>query len=256
MSKSLLDQEPIYCVEQIKIPNGLPTMLKTFAKEVIRAQPKDLEDFALKYFQRLITMIKLDITAPPPSMDQLVDMYQQTKDLEYINQKPLAEIAAKCKVHDAAVENVFKLANFPSDLVDPKEFILLLLTTTAKSFVAVMRGMFQLFGSKTGGKLPVPLFFLLVNHLAKRDKEIKQEMIARLQEDLATKEMKEVVLHNIQKNPIMVEFFNSDKDKSLVWYYKSPIKWPPFSQIWMFFVQSNLKYYQRSLALVGSNFMP
>lgn len=216
MSKSLLDQEPIYCVEQIKIPNGLPTLLKTFAKEVIRAQPTNLEEFALGYFQHLLTMIKLDVTAPPPTIEQLIDLYQQTKDLEYINQKPLAEIAKKIKVHDAAIENVFKLANFPSDLVDPKEFILLLLTCTAKSFVSVLRGIFKLFGAKTGEKVPTPLFFLLVNHLAKRDKQISLEILAKLEEDLKVKEMKEVTLEDIQKNPIMVEYFKTNKEKSLV----------------------------------------
>lgn len=216
MSKSLLDQEPIYCVEQIKIPNGLPTLLKTFAKEVIRAQPENLEEFALTYFQNLLTMIKLDVTAPPPSMEQLIEFYQQTKDLEYINQIPLTEIAKKIGVHDAAIENVFKLANFPSDLVDPKEFVLLLLTCTAKSFVSVLRGMFKLFGAKTGEKIPMPLFFLCAYHLAKRDKQISLEMLAKLEEDLKTKEVKEVSLEDIQTNPIMVQYFKSDKEKSLV----------------------------------------
>jgi len=216
MSKSLLDQEPIYCVEQIKIPNGLPTLLKTFAKEAIRAQPENLEEFALTYFQNLLTMIKLDVTAPPPSMNQLIDLYQQTKDLEYINQKPLAEIAKKIKVHDAAIDNVFKLANFPSDLVDPKEFILLLLTCTAKSFVSVLRGLFKLFGAKTEEKVSTPLFFILVNHLAKRDKQISLEMLAKLEEDLEVKDVIEVTLEDIQTNPIMVEYFKSNKDKSLV----------------------------------------
>lgn len=169
MSKSLLDQEPIYCVEQIKIPNGLPTLLKTFAKEAIRAQPENLEEFALGYFQNLLTMIKLDITAPPPTMEQLIELYQQTKELEYINQVPLAEMAAGIGIHAAAVDNVFKLANFPSDLVDPKEFVLLLLTCTAKSFVAVVRGVFKLFGAKSGGKVPTPLFLLCAHHLAKRE---------------------------------------------------------------------------------------
>jgi len=216
MSKSLLDQEPIYCVEQIKIPNGLPALLKTFAKEAIRAQPENLEEFALEYFQKLLTMIKLDVTAPPPTMAQLIDLYQQTKDLEYINQKPLAEIAKKIEVHDAAIENVFKLANFPSDLVDPKEFILLLLTCTAKSFVSVLRGLFKLFGAKTKEKIPTSLFFVLVNHLAKRDKQISFEMLAKLEEDLEVKEVKEVTLEDIQTNPIMVEYFKSNKEKSLV----------------------------------------
>ncbi|KAH8976232.1 hypothetical protein BDL97_01G202800 [Sphagnum fallax] len=212
MSKSLLDQEPIYCVEQIKIPNGLPVLLKTFAKEVIRAQPTNLEDFALKYFQRLATMIKLDTTAPPPSMDQLIELFGATKDLEYINQKPLAEMAAHAGINAVAVENVFKLANFPSDLVDPKEFIVLLLTTTCKSFIAVMRGMFKLFGAKTGEKLPVPLFFVLVNHLAKRDKEIKKETIARLELDVKTlKKLREVSIDDIRTNPIMLDYFKPDK---------------------------------------------
>lgn len=34
-----MDTEPLYCAEQIKVPEGLPELLRVFAKEAIRAQP-------------------------------------------------------------------------------------------------------------------------------------------------------------------------------------------------------------------------
>lgn len=35
----IMDTEPLYCAEQIKVPEGLPELLRLFSKEVIRAQP-------------------------------------------------------------------------------------------------------------------------------------------------------------------------------------------------------------------------
>jgi hypothetical protein len=36
------DVEPLYCAEQIKVPTGLPEVLKEWTKDVIRAQPADV----------------------------------------------------------------------------------------------------------------------------------------------------------------------------------------------------------------------
>lgn len=38
----MADVEPLYCAEQIKVPEGMPELLKEWTKAVIRAQPKDL----------------------------------------------------------------------------------------------------------------------------------------------------------------------------------------------------------------------
>lgn len=40
--KPKMDAEPLYCAEQIKVPEGMPEILKEWTKAVIRAQPKDI----------------------------------------------------------------------------------------------------------------------------------------------------------------------------------------------------------------------
>jgi hypothetical protein len=45
-SSSAMDSEPLYCAEQIKVPDALPEVLKEWTKEVIRAQPADINAFS------------------------------------------------------------------------------------------------------------------------------------------------------------------------------------------------------------------
>ncbi|OAE26430.1 hypothetical protein AXG93_131s1400 [Marchantia polymorpha subsp. ruderalis] len=129
---NLLDQNPIYCVEQILIPEGLPAMLKVFAKEAIRANPKELENFAWRYFEKLAATVKLDDSAPPPTIPQIVLVFEKTRDVEFTNQEPMRKIMTSCGIANNACDNIFKLADFPSDLIDPKEVIVLLITSTCK----------------------------------------------------------------------------------------------------------------------------
>lgn len=81
---NLLDQNPIYCVGQIIIPNGLPGLLKAFAKEAIRHNPKDIETFAWRYFEKLAAAVQLDATAPPPSINQVSTYQSQTLYLYFL----------------------------------------------------------------------------------------------------------------------------------------------------------------------------
>jgi len=37
-----MDVEPLYCAEQIKVPEHLPDVMKQWTKAVIRANPDDL----------------------------------------------------------------------------------------------------------------------------------------------------------------------------------------------------------------------
>ena len=43
-----LDNDPIYCAEQIVIPPDLGDILKAYAKEVIRNEPDDIFEFPAK----------------------------------------------------------------------------------------------------------------------------------------------------------------------------------------------------------------
>ena len=45
----------IFSAEQIEVPQDLPTILKDYSKEVIRANPKDLIKFSREYFERMAT---------------------------------------------------------------------------------------------------------------------------------------------------------------------------------------------------------
>eukprot|EP00277_Geminigera_cryophila_P022155 CAMPEP_0179468342 /NCGR_PEP_ID=MMETSP0799-20121207/49303_1 /TAXON_ID=46947 /ORGANISM="Geminigera cryophila, Strain CCMP2564" /LENGTH=284 /DNA_ID=CAMNT_0021274319 /DNA_START=82 /DNA_END=937 /DNA_ORIENTATION=- len=45
--------EPMYCAEQINIPDNLGEILKAYAKEVIRQQPGNLYEFSARYFAQL-----------------------------------------------------------------------------------------------------------------------------------------------------------------------------------------------------------
>ena len=50
-----LDNDPIYCAEQIVIPPDLGDILKAYAKEVIRNEPEDIFEFSAKYFAQFVT---------------------------------------------------------------------------------------------------------------------------------------------------------------------------------------------------------
>ena len=45
-------EQRIYCAEQIYVPDDLPAIMKNYSKAVIRAQPTDLVQFSLEYFER------------------------------------------------------------------------------------------------------------------------------------------------------------------------------------------------------------
>lgn len=43
-----MDVEPLYSAEQIRVPPELPDIMKQWAKEVIRANPKNIHEFSAK----------------------------------------------------------------------------------------------------------------------------------------------------------------------------------------------------------------
>lgn len=57
-----LETEPMYCAEQINIPDNLGEILKAYAKEVIRQQPGNIYEFSARYFAQ----VRLPPGIPPP----------------------------------------------------------------------------------------------------------------------------------------------------------------------------------------------
>lgn len=49
-----MDVEPLYCAEQIKVPEQLPAILKEWTKEVIRQNPRDINEFSAQYVSCLL----------------------------------------------------------------------------------------------------------------------------------------------------------------------------------------------------------
>ena len=43
----------IFAAEQISVPEELPGILKNYAKEVIKSNPKDIISFSANYFEKL-----------------------------------------------------------------------------------------------------------------------------------------------------------------------------------------------------------
>ena len=43
-----MDAEPLYCAEQIRVPEVLPDILKQWTKEVIRQNPSDVLEFSAR----------------------------------------------------------------------------------------------------------------------------------------------------------------------------------------------------------------
>ena len=52
--KHTMDVEPLYCAEQIKVPEQLPAILKEWTKEVIRQNPRDINEFSAQYVSCLL----------------------------------------------------------------------------------------------------------------------------------------------------------------------------------------------------------
>jgi hypothetical protein len=52
-----MDSEPLYSVQQIKVPDALPDILKEWTKEVIRANPADIIVWSAEYGKPHVTNV-------------------------------------------------------------------------------------------------------------------------------------------------------------------------------------------------------
>merc|ERR1719174_2991926 len=66
-----MEVQPIYCAEQIVLPQDLPEVLKNFTKEVIRHDPEDVLQFSALYFDNLAQVSQTLEEVVPPTLDQV-----------------------------------------------------------------------------------------------------------------------------------------------------------------------------------------
>ena len=70
-----MDIEPIYCAEQIKIPENLADALKAYTKEVIRENPEDIIAFSANYFTKLADLSSSLVVEATPELEQIKQVH-------------------------------------------------------------------------------------------------------------------------------------------------------------------------------------
>mmetsp|Transcript_10351 Transcript_10351/g.24495 ORF Transcript_10351/g.24495 Transcript_10351/m.24495 type:complete len:210 (-) Transcript_10351:299-928(-) len=95
----VLDTEPMYCAEQITIPENLGEILKAYAKEVIRQQPQNIFEFSARYFAQLDQQEDqyLDGGTEELQRDHVVRLVMECKD-QLKEDVELAKLRELCEV--------------------------------------------------------------------------------------------------------------------------------------------------------------
>eukprot|EP00899_Mesostigma_viride_P001206 jgi/Mesvir1/11086/Mv02460-RA.1 len=196
-----MDVEPIYCAEQILVPPDLGDILKAYYKEVLRKQPENILEFSARYFADLAAVSGPDDEPPVPTVEELRLAYAQLRTTEVISKSDVKNILTKCGVHATIQEKVLRVVTKEdNDMVDPKELVVMLLTTSQDSFLGVVHSLFEVFGTKH--KLTVPSIIHLLGYLAKRDRDISQNFLEELEADLGTQEM-EINYADFSEHPMV-----------------------------------------------------
>ena len=193
----------INSAEQIVVPPDLGDVVKAYTKEVIRRQPKDLLEFSAVYFSNLANVSRNADDGPAPSAEQLAAAYRELASTEMIAQEDLAAVCAAQGVSPQTLEKVSRLADL-AEMVDPKEFLVLMLTLTAEHFQGMLQSLFEVFGSGEG-RLSTELFLTLFGFLAMRDAEISASFSDELAEDLAAKGVTELSFPELVTNPLIAQ---------------------------------------------------
>lgn len=180
-----MELDPIYCAEQIVIPSDLADILKAYTKEVIRRQPEDLLEFSAIYFANLANVSQGMNDYLPPSIDQLHHIYEAVKESNVLHTDNIVEQCLDAGISKATVDKVFVLGNLGRDsMVQPAEFLVLLLTMTSDSFSEVVQGLFEVFGDNSG-TLATKTFLQLYEFLSVWDSDVSEKSVGELQASLS-----------------------------------------------------------------------
>ncbi|GMH44211.1 hypothetical protein BSKO_12145 [Bryopsis sp. KO-2023] len=197
-----MEVQPIYCAEQIVVPENLTDILKAYTKEVIRHQPRDLLEFSAIYFANLATLAQGLTNVEPPTRDQLQVVYTSLRPGEPIFLSDLIKLCKQAGIAKTTLDKVAQLGEFETEgPIQPKQFLVLLLTTTGKNLPAVLNGLFEVFGE--GGKLETDEFLMLFGYVASLDSEITPAIFEELTKSLDTTSF--LTFASLGGNPVLKE---------------------------------------------------
>jgi hypothetical protein len=198
-----MDVEPIYCAEQIHIPPDLADVLKAFTKEVLRHQPADLLQFSAQYFSNLAAVTRTHSSDSLPTLEQLQRVWMHIQGHASMSRDAVAAVCSAAGISEGTTEKAWKLGTWGA-AVEPRAVLILLITMTAQSFLAVVEALFLVCG-EPDGTLAVPLFEELFGILAARDQDVTPTFATELARDLASQGAERVSFKDIESNQLVQE---------------------------------------------------
>ena len=182
--KVIMDIEPIYCAEQIKIPPTLADALKAYTKEVIRAQPEDIIEFSVNYFTKLADFSSNLVVDATPDLEQIKEV---SVTLAQIANPTVADFAKVCSGVGISPEILERAFSLESSDFDSSNAIVLLLTMVASNLENLLELTFEILGSEH--HMPVSQIAGVLEFLSTRDESVTSSMKDKLKAALEGKEV-------------------------------------------------------------------
>ncbi|KAM9775476.1 ropporin-1-like protein [Syngnathus typhle] len=183
--------ETMYCSQQIKIPTGLPEVLKNFTKAAIRTQPKDLLVWSAAYFEALAkgetlpVKERLELNFDNQTKDAMLTpgllktLHKQLSTAETCDRATLQDKWQALCLPMEQLENMLILGNFGMD-VSCMEFFALGCTALGDSLKTALKVACEILTEDEEGgaaRIPFEIFSLLCTYLANLDPEMPQSHI-------------------------------------------------------------------------------
>ncbi|KAI9220674.1 hypothetical protein BC828DRAFT_405593 [Blastocladiella britannica] len=177
---SLTSADPIYCREQIKIPQAFPDILKNYSKHIIRTQPADIVAASAEYFHNLSRQQDLgrQTRLATVTREQLESLYLKfsSSKAPKLAKEAITKIAAEALVPAGSVQEIFKVGSWESDIsINWIHFWALSCTVAAGTLHATLLYVIDMLASN--GSLPVPILSEIVQFLAKTEGTIKADRV-------------------------------------------------------------------------------
>ena len=106
-----MDNERIYCVEQIRIPPELPTILREWSKAVLDTQPQNIIEFSSKYFAQKAAIAASNYAASRfcPELKQIKQVYDGLN--EATNEKEVESVMSNAGIPAQVIDAILKIAS-------------------------------------------------------------------------------------------------------------------------------------------------
>mmetsp|Transcript_33019 Transcript_33019/g.71314 ORF Transcript_33019/g.71314 Transcript_33019/m.71314 type:complete len:206 (+) Transcript_33019:1-618(+) len=193
MVVTTVDTEPIYCAEQIAIPEALGEILKAYSKEVIRQNPQDIYQFSARYFEQLCQGWEGETPIELAELQALVAAFQEN-DKPGVTVEEFKACSEASQVNPDAVQRVLGFLGEveAESLINWKFFIVCLCSLTSDDRDGLVEALFQVFGYADEGEEPRMqggLFLDLYEQVQQFDDTITQEEVERAKQVAKSEEV-------------------------------------------------------------------